>query len=92
MCISNPMSMSSPASSVDASTQPIKSKYELSAENKRRNAEIKRRQQSLVSFTTENEPSSSPFGGNYQVGTTGTFRPQSAAQKFSSKTGLTNVG
>jgi len=92
MCVSNPMSMSSPASSVDASTQPIKSKYELSAENKRRNAEIKRRQASLVSFTSDDSPTSSPFGGNYQVGSTGTFRPQSASQRFSSKTGLTNVG
>jgi len=74
MCISNPMSMSSPASSVDASTQPIKSKYELSEENKRRNAEIKRRQQSLVNFTSDDDDSSSaPTEGSYQVGKTGTF-------------------
>lgn len=73
MCISNPMSMSSPASKPDASTQPIKSNYELSDENKRRNAEIKRRQQSLVNFTRDDDSSSAPTEGSYQVGTTGTF-------------------
>ena len=72
MCVSKPMSMSSPATKVDASTQPIKSNYALSDENKRRNAEMKRKQASLVNFNNDDD-SSPATEGSYQVGTTGTF-------------------
>lgn len=72
MCVSNPIQPSASVSSTrDTSNELIKSKYELSDENKKRNQEIlQRRQQSLINL--ESEPKSGI--NNYQVGKTGEFR------------------
>ena len=82
--------MSSGITPRDTSNELIKSNYELSEENKKKNAEIAARNKakSLVSFGGDNNDTPSGLPKNYQVGNTGTFRPKS----FEDKTGLYNVG
>lgn len=72
----------------DTSQELIKSNYELSEENKKRNESIMMARNKAKSLISTEGSGPSNLAPNYQVGTSGLFRPRT----FEDKTGLSNVG